>query len=61
MSKAEWDFWTSETTLAKDEWSANMVRRNLMALSDQFALIEQDIELLPGIQTIAAPGTCPGI
>jgi glyoxylase-like metal-dependent hydrolase (beta-lactamase superfamily II) len=60
MSKVEWDFWTSETTLAEDEWSANMVRKNLMALSDQLAFIEQDRELLPGIQTIAAPGHLPG-
>ncbi len=60
MSKAEWDHWTSEATLAADEWDANMVRKNLLAISDRFWLIEQDTEVSRGIQAIAAPGHLPG-
>lgn len=62
MSKMEWDFWTSETILAQPqhEWMAPVVHRNLLPLYGRFELIEQDTEVVPGIQVIEAPGHTPG-
>jgi glyoxylase-like metal-dependent hydrolase (beta-lactamase superfamily II) len=62
MWKAEWDFWTSETVLAQPPyaWMAPVVHTNLLPLYDRFELIEQDREIVPGIQAIGAPGHTPG-
>ena len=62
MSKIEWDFWTSETTLGQPqhEWMAPVVQRNLLPLYDRFELIEQAMEVVPGVRAIGAPGHTPG-
>jgi glyoxylase-like metal-dependent hydrolase (beta-lactamase superfamily II) len=62
MRKEEWDFWTSETTLAQPEheWMTPFVHKQLLPLHNRFELLEQDNEIVPGISTIFAPGHTPG-
>jgi len=62
MSKGEWDFWTSDKTLVQAEhnWMTPIVEQKLMPIQDRFQLIEQDIEIVPGIYTLFAPGHTPG-
>jgi len=62
MSRLEWDFWTSESTLAQPhyEWLASFARKILLPLQDHFQLIEQDTEIFPGIRLIEAVGHTPG-
>jgi glyoxylase-like metal-dependent hydrolase (beta-lactamase superfamily II) len=62
MRKEEWDFWTSETTLANPnyEWMAGFVTKNLLPIQDSFHLLTRDMEILPGFTTLYAPGHTPG-
>jgi glyoxylase-like metal-dependent hydrolase (beta-lactamase superfamily II) len=62
MRKEEWDFWTSETTLAQPayEWMTSYVHKSLLPLKDRFELLEQDMEIVPGVHTLFAPGHTPG-
>jgi glyoxylase-like metal-dependent hydrolase (beta-lactamase superfamily II) len=62
MRKEEWDFWTSETTLAQPEheWMTPFVHRQLLPLYKSFKLLEQDTEIVPGVQTLFALGHTPG-
>ncbi len=62
MAKAEWDFWTSEATLAQPEheWMSLFVNKSLLPLKDRFQFLEQDTEIVPGILALAAPGHTPG-
>ena len=51
MHKAEWDYWTSESTLAQpdNEWMVPVVNKQIKPLRDHFDLIEGDKEIeLPG-------------
>lgn len=61
MRREEWQFWTSEEGLAqlKPEAAAR-ARRCLPPIRDRLTLIEQDEEILPGIQAVFAPGHTPG-
>ncbi len=62
MRKEEWDFWTSETTLANPahEWMAEFVNKNLLPIQNHFHLLEEDTEIVSGIKTLYAPGHTPG-
>ena len=62
MWKDEWDFWTSETTLARPEyqWMTSFVHDNLLPIHDRFQFLQQDIEIVPGVHTLFAPGHTPG-
>ena len=65
MWKGEWDFWTSELMELKGEKHVretllNIARRNLPPISDKLHLIDCEIEIVPGIYAIAAPGHTPG-
>jgi glyoxylase-like metal-dependent hydrolase (beta-lactamase superfamily II) len=62
MRKEEWDFWTSQTALAKPEheWMIEFVNKSLLPIKDRFLFIERDIEIVPGIKTLFAPGHTPG-
>jgi len=62
MRKEEWDFWTSETTLAQPDhqWMTSFVNKHLLPLHDRFELLEQDKEIVSGIHSIFAPGHTPG-
>jgi len=61
----EWDFWMSEQAELKlDEHSREVLlgyaRKNLPPIHSQLSLVDYEMEVLPGIQAIAAPGHTPG-
>ncbi len=61
ISRAEWDFWTSDAATAKA--SAVMVdtaRRNLEPLKERMTLVDDASEIVPGVRAIAAFGHTPG-
>ena len=67
MWKDEWEFWRSEPDLAQLEVAEELkqlmlmlARKNLPPIQGQVDLIDREREILPGIQTIAAPGHTPG-
>jgi glyoxylase-like metal-dependent hydrolase (beta-lactamase superfamily II) len=61
-SEKEWEHWL---TPPGDNELQNMffgpARRNLVPARDRFILVKDDVEVLPGIRFIAAPGHTPGI
>ena len=65
MWRREWDFWNSEEAALKLEEHVREVllgyaRKNLPPIQGQLDLLDRETEILPGIQTIAAPGHTPG-
>lgn len=60
-SEREWQYW--ETPPGENELQ-NMffapARKNLLPIRDQFDLVEDNAEVLPGIKMIPAPGHTPG-
>jgi glyoxylase-like metal-dependent hydrolase (beta-lactamase superfamily II) len=67
MWRTEWDFWTSEPSLAEltvddhiKELLRAWARTNLLPLRDRIDLIDREGEIVPGINAIAAPGHTPG-
>jgi glyoxylase-like metal-dependent hydrolase (beta-lactamase superfamily II) len=61
MFKKEWKFWTSMPDLKQideriqQEMYAS-IRRNLIPLRERFVLVDEQVEFLPGIKFIRAPG-----
>jgi len=65
MWKDEWDFWDSEEATLKLEEHVREVllgyaHKNLPPIQGQMDLIDREMDILPGIQAIAAPGHTPG-
>jgi glyoxylase-like metal-dependent hydrolase (beta-lactamase superfamily II) len=62
MRKEDWDFWTSETTLTNPahHWMAEFIEKQLRPVQVDLHLLEQDTEIVPGIQTVFTPGHTPG-
>jgi glyoxylase-like metal-dependent hydrolase (beta-lactamase superfamily II) len=61
ISKAEWDFWFSDSATAKTpEAFVAIARNNLGAIKTLVNLVEGEMEIIPGIHTIPAPGHTPG-
>ena len=65
VGRDEWDFWTSEQAELKldehvKEVLLKVARNNLPPIRDQIVLVEYEMEIIPGIQAIAAPGHTPG-
>jgi glyoxylase-like metal-dependent hydrolase (beta-lactamase superfamily II) len=67
MWKDEWDFWTSEPKLTEldipkhiKELLIIVARNNLLPIQHQLELLDHETEIVPGIQTVAAPGHTPG-
>lgn len=64
MWKDEYDFWTSEVTLETERPLVQHVmpiaRKNLLPIKDQLDLIDQEMEILPGIYALEAKGHTPG-
>jgi glyoxylase-like metal-dependent hydrolase (beta-lactamase superfamily II) len=62
MHKKEWDFWTSESNLAKMgmEEIFPFVNAKLLPIQSQLELIIGEEEILPGIRAIPAAGHTPG-
>lgn len=64
MSRKEWDFWTSGPSLPQiDErfryTMLDTVQKNLIPIKDRFELIDDETEILPGIESFKAPGHTP--
>jgi glyoxylase-like metal-dependent hydrolase (beta-lactamase superfamily II) len=64
--KDEWDFWTSRQAEQKlEEHSREILittaRRNLLPIQERVELVDRQIEVLPGIRVIPAPGHTPGL
>jgi glyoxylase-like metal-dependent hydrolase (beta-lactamase superfamily II) len=62
MSKAEWDFWENDSNLLKEPQHAVAgAEKNLPLIADNINLIEEEGEILPGIQIIHIPGHTVGM
>jgi len=61
-SEREWNYWL---TLPGSNELQNMffeaARKNLLPIRDQFDLVKDNAEVLPGIRLIATPGHTPGL
>jgi glyoxylase-like metal-dependent hydrolase (beta-lactamase superfamily II) len=67
MSRAEWEFWTSEPNLPLPQMSESSrqhliacAQHNLLPLRNQLDLVEGETEIVPGVRVIPAPGHTPG-
>ncbi|MCZ4281399.1 MBL fold metallo-hydrolase [Kiloniella laminariae] len=64
VHKADWDFWHDDAVIAKaaEFMQTNALNSRAMALPYQkrLTLIEEDGEILPGIEAMALPGHTPG-
>jgi glyoxylase-like metal-dependent hydrolase (beta-lactamase superfamily II) len=67
LSRAEWDFWTSEPDLSMLQISEPFrdhliacAQRNLLPLRGQLDLVEGEPEIVPGVRVLPAPGHTPG-
>jgi glyoxylase-like metal-dependent hydrolase (beta-lactamase superfamily II) len=64
ICRDEWDFWTSEPPLSQIDDSfkytmLDVVRKNLISIKDRFELIDDETEIIPGFETLRAPGHTP--
>ncbi len=60
ISKREWDYWTSESTLAEmNEQGATRIRNRLIALSERIERVGDEGEIVPGFYAVPAPGHTP--
>ncbi|MDX1415749.1 MAG: MBL fold metallo-hydrolase [Candidatus Promineifilaceae bacterium] len=61
MDKAEWDFWTTESTLRQaPQWAAKLAREKLPPLARKMELLDQETEIAPGVTAVPAPGHTAG-
>lgn len=67
MWKEEWDFWASGPNLEQlkvDEQIKQLIlmsaRKNLPPITNRLDIIDSEVEILPGIHAISAPGHTPG-
>jgi glyoxylase-like metal-dependent hydrolase (beta-lactamase superfamily II) len=59
--KNEWDFWFSEQAIHQvDESFITFAREKLTPLRERILLIEEEKEILPGVEVLFAPGHTPG-
>lgn len=57
----EWDFWFSEQAFAQvGEVFITFARQKLAPLKDRILLIQEEKEVLPGVDVLFAPGHTPG-
>jgi glyoxylase-like metal-dependent hydrolase (beta-lactamase superfamily II) len=57
MWRGEWEFRNSEEGIEYDDGDA---RRKLAAIAGQLELIDSEMELVPGVHAVHAPGHTPG-
>ena len=60
VSKKEWECWVTRPERSQIQHMLAGARKNLLPIPDQFELIEDNAEVLPGIKLITAPGHTPG-
>ena len=59
--KKEWDFWFSEQAIQQaDEFFVTFAREKLATLKERTILIEEEKEILPGVEVMFTPGHTPG-
>ena len=59
--KKEWEFWFSEQAIQQaDEFFVTFAQEKLAPLKERTILIEEENEILPGVEVIFAPGHTPG-
>jgi glyoxylase-like metal-dependent hydrolase (beta-lactamase superfamily II) len=60
-SDREWECWLTKPESSElQSMFFSAARKNLLPIQDQFNLVKEDVEILPGIKLIAAPGHTPG-
>jgi len=60
-SEREWECWLTKPENSElQSMFFSAARKNLLPIQDQFDLVKDDVEILPGIKLIAAPGHTPG-
>jgi glyoxylase-like metal-dependent hydrolase (beta-lactamase superfamily II) len=67
IHKKEWEFWTSEPDFTQFNFPENVkqdfraaVQKNLIPIQKRFRLIGGEMEIVPGIGFVMAPGHTPG-
>jgi glyoxylase-like metal-dependent hydrolase (beta-lactamase superfamily II) len=64
MGRAEWDYWTDPDTIdtigAERQSFAVGAARRLERIAEQVTLVEDGVEVLPGVQAVLTPGHTPG-
>ena len=65
IHKTEWDYWINrldqkQAAEGMQQMMLEVARKNLLPLKDRFDLIENKIEIIPGIKFSLAPGHTPG-
>jgi len=61
ISREEWDFWTSDDTLAKaPTFMVDTARRNLNPLKNRLTFVGDISEIVPGVRSVATFGHTPG-
>ncbi len=67
MCKDDWEFWTPEPDLAQlkvpeeiKQIMRMLAAKNLPPIQARLRLVDNETEILPGIQAVAAPGHTPG-
>jgi glyoxylase-like metal-dependent hydrolase (beta-lactamase superfamily II) len=59
--KRERDFWFSETATSKaPEYHVTVARKNLEPIQERMQILDQEIDILPGIRVLKAYGHTPG-
>jgi glyoxylase-like metal-dependent hydrolase (beta-lactamase superfamily II) len=56
VSRREWDYWESMPPTSQNRFMFTSARKNLLPIPDQFDLVGDDSEVIPGIKLIPAPG-----
>ncbi|MCB9450897.1 MAG: MBL fold metallo-hydrolase [Anaerolineaceae bacterium] len=56
----EWDYWTSEEVLNLRPERIPFIKQNLLNIESAFTFVEGEVEIVPGIRAIPAPGHTPG-
>lgn len=65
LHREEWDFWTTdraEKTLAEhsSEVLLQVAAKNLPPVGKRLELVDEGVEIVPGVRAVAAPGHTPG-
>lgn len=61
MGKTEWAYWTSDEMLAQgSDWAADFARRKLPPLKSVIQTVEDEQEIVPGIQMMSTAGHTVG-
>ena len=56
VSRQEWDCWASEPETEQNQRLFAAARKNLLPIPEQFTLVEDNSEVIPGVRLLTAPG-----